>query len=280
MNIKITADSTCDLSQDLIQKYDIAIVPLFVIKEGEEFLDGLTITPAEIFDHVAKGGNLCSTSAQSVGTYQDVFEKYAGSYEGVIHFSIGAEFSSSYQNAVLAAEEFDNVRVIDTRSLSGGQGLVALKGAMLAPDAASLDALVEDILAYREKVEGSFVIDKLDYLAKGGRCSSLMALGANLLNLKPCIEMRDGKLMVGKKYRGHFDKCLLNYIKDRLDGRDDIDTSHALLIWTVVPDETISAVREAVRQYGHFDTVTEVIAGCTISCHCGPGTLGILFAKK
>ncbi len=280
MKIKIISDSTCDLSADLLQKHDIATVPLIVMKNEEEFLDGVTITPAEIFAHVAAGGSLCSTAARSVGTYIDEFAKYAGEYDGIIHINIGSGFSSSYQNACLAAEEFDNVRIIDSQNLSTGQGLVVLKACELAKNADSLDELADALREFSTHVEASFLVDKLDYLVKGGRCSSAAALGANLLNLKPCIEVKDGKMTVVKKYRGNYTKCLANYVKDRLDGRENLDKGIIFITQTVVSEEAYAAVKEAVNTYGSFRNVYETTAGCTVSCHCGPGTLGVLFVRK
>ena len=280
MKIKILSDSTCDLSAQLLAEHDITLVPLTVVKAEEQYKDGVTITPADIFSHVAAGGDLCSTAANSIGEYADYFEKYAPEYDGVIHITIGSGFSSCYQNACLAAEDFPNVRVIDSQNLSTGQGLVVLKACELAAAATDLDALAEELRAYTEKVEASFLVDKLDFLVKGGRCSSAAALGANLLNLKPCIEVRGGKMTVGKKYRGNYAKCLANYVKERLDGREDIDRSALFVTQTTVSDECNAAVLEAVKTYGKFDTIYETTAGCTVSCHCGPGTLGILFVRK
>ena len=280
MNIKIISDSTCDLSPELLTKYDISLVPLIVMKGDQEYQDGLTITPADIFAHVAAGGSLCTTAARSVGFYQETFARYAGEYDGILHVNLSSEFSSSYQNACLAAEEFENVRVVDSRNLSTGQGLVVLKACELAKTDVSLDALKQDLDAFTQRVEASFVVDKLDYLVKGGRCSSAAALGANLLNLKPCIEVKNGKMVVGKKYRGNFTKCLRNYIHDRLQGREDLDPGMIFVTHTTISEECHDTVMEAVRSSGAFETVCETIAGCTISCHCGPGTLGILFVRK
>lgn len=281
MRIKITSDSTCDLSPAIVAQYNIGIVPLTVIKDGQEFKDNVTITPAEIFAHVAGGGALCSTTAVSIGEYQDFFAPLAAEYDGVLHINISAEFSSTYQNACLAASEFDNVVAVDSRNLSTGQGLVVLKACKLAETAESLEQLKAELEAFTEKVEASFVVDKLEYLVKGGRCSSAAALGANLLNLKPCIDVKDGKMGVSKKYRGKYDKCLVSYVKERLEGREDLDTSMPIFITqTKVSDECYDAVREAVTAQGLFDTVYETVAGCTVSCHCGPGTLGILFVRK
>ena len=280
MKIKILSDSTCDLSAQLLAEHNITLAPLTVIKADAQFQDGVTITPADIFSHVANGGSFCSTAAVSIGDYADLFEKFNQEYDGVIHITIGSGFSACYQNATLAAEDFDNVRIIDSQNLSTGQGLVVLKACELAKTATDLDALAAELRAYTEKVEASFLVDKLDYLVKGGRCSSAAALGANLLNLKPCIEVKGGKMTVGKKYRGNYAKCLANYVKERLEGREDIDRSTLFVTQTIVSDECNAAVLEAVKTYGKFDTVYETTAGCTVSCHCGPGTLGILFVRK
>ena len=280
MKIKIISDSTCDLSAQLIAENNITVTPLTVVKNDEQFKDGVTITPADIFAHVAAGGALCSTAANSIGEYADIFEKYSSEYDGVIHITIGSGFSACYQNASLAAEDYPNVRVVDSQNLSTGQGLVVLKACQLAKTATDLDTLADELRAYTEKVEASFVVDKLDYLVKGGRCSSAAALGANLLNLKPCIEVKGGKMSVGKKYRGNYAKCLGNYVKERLDGRDDIDEGILFITQTVVSDDAYAAVKTAVAENGHFANIYETTAGCTISCHCGPGTLGILFVRK
>ena len=280
MRIKVLSDSTCDLSAQLLAEHNITLAPLTVIKADAQFQDGVTITPAEIFSHVANGGALCSTAAVSIGDYADLFETYSREYDGVIHINIGSGFSACYQNATLAAEDFDNVRIIDSQNLSTGQGLVVLKACELAKTATDLDALAAELRAYTEKIEASFLVDKLDYLVKGGRCSSAAALGANLLNLKPCIEVKNGKMGVGKKYRGNYAKCLASYVKERLDGRTDIDPATLFITQTVVSDEAYTAVKAAVAEHGNFNHVYETTAGCTISCHCGPGTLGILFVRK
>ena len=280
MKIKILSDSTCDLSQELLTANDIAIVPLTVIKNDEEFKDAVTITPDVIFEHVAAGGSLCSTSANSVGEYQEWFEKYAGDYDGVIHINIGSGFSSCYQNACLAAEDFPNVRVVDSMNLSTGQGLVVLEACRLAKEATDLDQLADAIREFTTRVEASFLLSRLDYMVKGGRCSSAAALGANLLNLKPCIEVKNGKMSVVKKYRGNFDKALSMYVKDRLADREDLVGDILFVTKTPVSDECYAAVMKAVDQYGKFDTIYETNAGCTVSCHCGPGTLGVLFVRK
>ncbi len=280
MKIKILSDSTCDLSQDILNKYDITVIPLIVMKDDKEFRDGITITPDDIFAHVAAGGSLCSTAALSVGVYQEIFEKYAKEYDGVVHVNIGSGFSSSYQNACLAAEDLPNVRIIDSQNLSTGQGLVVMKAAELAQTCTDLDALHAELTAFTEKVEASFVLDQLKYMVKGGRCSSAAALGANLLNLKPCIEVKGGKMSVVKKYRGNYTKCLTSYVHDRLANREDLDDGRIFITHTPVTDEQLEAVKETVAQLGNFRETLVTDAGCTVSCHCGPGTLGVLFVRK
>ena len=280
MKIKIISDSTCDLSKELVEKYDITIVPLTIIKDGQAYADGITITPADIFAHVAAGGDLCSTAAMNVGEYSECFSKYSSQYDGILHINISAEFSSSYQNACLAAEDFDNVRVVDSRNLSTGQGLVVLYACKLAQECSSLDELYQKVQAFTEKVEASFVLDQLAYMVKGGRCSSAAALGANLLGLKPCIEVKNGKMSVVKKYRGSYAKCLASYVKDRLANRDDLDGDILFVTSTPVSDECQQAVADAIKTYGSFENVYWTEAGCTVSCHCGPGTLGVLFVRK
>ena len=228
---------------------------------------------------MAAGGALCSTAANSIGEYADVFEQYTG-YDGVIHINIGSGFSSCYQNACLAAEDFPNVRVIDSKNLSTGQGHVVLEACRLAKSCNDLDEIAAKLNDLVPRVEASFVLDQLKYMVKGGRCSSAAALGANLLNLKPCIEVRDGKMSVVKKYRGSYSKCLASYVKDRLADRDDIIRNELFLTYTPVDDDCLAAVKNVIAQYGNFETVYETTAGCTVSCHCGPGTLGVLFIRK
>lgn len=280
MKIKILSDSTCDLSPEILNKYNITLLPLTVIKDGKPYSDGITITPDDIFAHVSAGGDLCSTTAMNAGEYTEWFEKYAHDYDGIIHINIGSNFSSCYQNACLAAEDYSNVRVIDSQNLSTGQGLVVLEACKLAAQCEDLDEIKAKLDIFTTKVEASFLLDQLKYMVKGGRCSAAAALGANLLNLKPCIEVKDGKMSVVKKYRGNYAKCLATYVKERLNDRDDLSKETLFVTHTPVDDACLSAVREAVDTYADFETIYWTEAGCTVSCHCGPGTLGVLFVRK
>ncbi len=283
MKIKITSDSTCDLSEELIRLHNIEIIPLTIIKGGADLKDGRDISPIDIFSHVDKGGALCSTTAVNIGEYRAVFERLSQEYDAIIHVNIGSGFSACYQNACLAAQDLANVRVIDSQNLSTGHGHVVMEACKLAEhctDIAAVDALCEGLRELTGRVEASFLLSRLEYMVKGGRCSSVAALGANLLKLKPCIEVKNGQMQVVKKYRGSFEKCLSDYVKDRLTHRDDIIRDRIFITHTPVPAEGMQAATAAVAQYGGFDQVYRTDAGCTVACHCGPGTLGVLFIRK
>lgn len=280
MKIKIISDSTCDLSKELIEQNDITLFPLIVNKGEKSYLDGVDIFPDEIFAHVANGGSLCSTAARGIGAFEELFSEYSPKYDAVFHITIGSGFSSNYQNAVIAAQDFENVYVIDSQNLSTGQGLVVLKACELARTCESPDAMQDALNAFTKNVEASFLLDRLDYMVKGGRCSAVAALGANLLKLKPCIEVRNGKMSVVKKYRGSYDKCLAAYVQDRLADRDDLQGDILFATNTPITDACRTAIDNAIAAYGKFDTIYRTTAGCTISCHCGPGCFGVLFVRK
>lgn len=282
MKIKISSDSTCDLSQELVDKYDINIVPLYIVKDGKDLVDGVDIVPQDIYDHVANGGTIVSTSAVSVADYLTVFGKLREEYDAVVHFCISSEMSCCYQNACVAAAEIGGVYPVDSRNLSTGIGLLILEAAeMAAKGEMTGEEIRSAIDERREKLDVSFILDTLSYLAKGGRCSTVAALGANLLSLKPCIEVKNGAMGVGKKYRGNLVKCLLQYVKDRLDGRDDIDTRRIFITESGgYTDEEVEQVRQTVLACQPFAEVLHTNAGCTVSSHCGPKTLGILYFHK
>lgn len=279
MNIKISADSTCDLSPDLIVRYDIGISPLYIVRDGESLVDGVDITPDEIYAHVEAGGSMCSTAAVSVYDYVEFFRKELESADAVVHFHISGDMSACYQNACIAAAEVGNVYPVDARNLSTGIGLLVLEAAELAQKGElTAQEIQQRMNQRRELLDVSFVVEQLGYLRKGGRCSSVAALGANMLSLRPCIQVKDGKMGVGKKYRGAYQKCLLQYVKERLEGRDDIDPHRIFITESggFTPEE-VAEVEAAVRGYQPFEEVLHTRAGCTVSSHCGPRTLGILY---
>jgi len=212
--------------------------------------------------------------------FHDRFAELAKEYDAVFHVNIGSGFSASHQNAVLAAEDLPNVYVIDSRNLSTGQGHVVLEACRLAKTATDPEEMYRQLNAFAPTVDASFLLDRLDYMVKGGRCSSVVALGANLLRLKPCIEVVDNKMIVGKKYRGSYVKCMEHYVRDRLENHDDLLYDTIFITHTPVPQEILDTVNRTVRECGSFKHIYETNAGCTISCHCGEGTLGVLYLHK
>lgn len=278
MSIKITATSTCDLPAQLLERYQITMVPLYVSFGGNTCRDGVDAAPGDIFSHVEEGGQLPTTSAVNIADYQELFAQLSPKHDSVLHITIGSEFSCCYQNALVAAEEFPNVHVVDSRNLTVGQGLLVLAAAEAAERGDSIQDILKLLEDMVDRVDTTFVVDKLDYLAKGGRCSSVVALGANLLRLKPCIVLADGKMTVGKKYRGAFDKVLPDYVLDQLSGKN-VGLDRVFVVHTRCDPSIPEHVCDMVRQFG-FRQVLTAVAGCTISCHCGPNTLGIAFLRK
>lgn len=280
MTIKITSDSTCDLSKELVQKYDIGILPLYVVKDGVSLKDGLEITPADIFAFTDSTGKLCGTAAASQYDYSEFFASLSAQYDAVIHINISSEFSSCYQNACAAAREFTNVYVVDSRNLSAGHGHVVIEAAQLAQKGLAPEDICAQLNELTGKIESSFLLDRLDYMVKGGRCSSAAALGANLLRLKPCIEVIDGKMRVVKKYRGSYNKCIHEYISERLSGREDLRSDRIFLTHVAAEEDTLEVARRTIAESFSFENVYETDAGSTVTCHCGPHTLGILMIRK
>lgn len=279
MKIVIAADSTCDLSPELIKENNIKIVPLYVNFGEESLKDGIDVVPEDIFKYVDQTGKLPKTSAIPVGEFLDIFTEMKKEGDAIIYFSISSGFSSSYQNACLAAEEIDNVYVIDTENLSTGEGILVLKACQMLKEGKSAEEIVENITSLREKVDSSFVIEKLDFLHKGGRCSALTHLGANLLGIKPCIEVIDGKMEVGKKYRGKYISILEKYISEKLKDAE-VDDEFAFFTYSESNSEYVEAGINAVKKMGKFKNVYVTKAGCTITTHCGGNTMGVLFLGK
>ena len=281
MKVKIISDSTCDLSPQLIDKYDIAIVPLYVLMGDVTAKDGVDASPEDIYKYVDETGKLPSTSAPNYADFLDEFTKWREQGCEVVHFNISSDFSSSYHNACAAAAEVGGVEVVDTRNLSTGSGLVVLHGAEMAMKGASAKEIAAECSEMTDRVEASFVVDSIDYLYKGGRCSAVAALGANLLRLKPCIEVIDGKMTSSKKYRGSIEKVIMNYVTDRLSNRDDIVFERIFITHTKIDPKTVKEVEKLIKKLcPQFENITETVAGCTVTSHCGPKPLGVLFIRK
>ena len=278
--IKITTDSTCDLPAALLREYDISVIPLGIVMGERLYRDGVDIAPADIAAHVDAGGAITTTNAVNVADYEALFREMTARYDAVIHINIGPDFSCCHQNAVLAAEEVPNVHVVSSENLSVGHGMMVLQAAEAARAGKSVEEILALLADLTPRLEMSFVLDRLDYMKKGGRCSAVTALGANLLKLHPCIEVLDGKMSVVKKYRGSIEKVVADYLRDRLEGRTDLETERAILVDTCPDDHLASIAREILQKDGRFGEVLEAKVGCTIFSHCGPNTLGILLVKK
>ena len=278
--IKITSDSTCDLPRSVLEEYDISTISLGVVKDGVLYQDGISITTRDIAAHVDGGGDITTTNAVSVGDYEDFFTQLRKTYDAVIHINLSSSISCCHQNARIAAGEMEGVYIVDSANLSIGQGLLVILASRAAREGASAEEILQKLEEWKQRIEMSFVLDRLDYMKKGGRCSAVTALGANLLKLHPCIELKDGSLKVVKKYRGSRDKVMSDYMQERLDPQRELEESLAIMVDTCVDDSLAPIGRKALEEDGRFLRVMEAKAGCTIFSHCGPGTLGLAVLKK
>ena len=279
-NIRITCDSTCDLTASLYETYRAQPVPLGV-SLGDDFRrDGVDIKPQDIYAFAAATGSLPKTSAISVGEYEELFRSLTAQGDPVIHINLSSELSASHQNACLAAQMVGNVYVVDSRNLSSGSGHLVLMARELADQGKSPQEIVAALEAARDKLDVSFVLQTLEYLHMGGRCSGVAAFGANLMKLRPEIEVVGGKMQVGRKYRGTMEKTILAYIRGRLEGRTDIDCGRIFITHSGVPQDIEDKAVALVKELQPFREVLVTSAGCTISSHCGPNCLGVLFLRK
>lgn len=282
-SIKITCDSTCDLTDNLYSDNDITVMPLGVVLGVDLRKDGIDVDPAAIFEYVSKTGTLPKTSAVSVSEYYETFKQFCMDGYSVIHINISSDFSSCYTSAVQAASLVKDelpgadIRVIDSRNLSSGSGHLVLLAKELADKGLSASEIELCLNDAKTRLDVSFVLQTLEYLQKGGRCPSVVAFGANLLKLRPEIEVRDGKMGVARKYRGSMEKSILDYVRGRLEGRTDIDTKRIFITHSHVPKEIVDKVKTLILELHPFEEVIETYAGCTVSSHCGPNCLGVLF---
>lgn len=279
MKIKVSADSTCDLSSELIEKYNIGITPLYINVDDKSYRDIEEINVDDLFGYVDAGATY-GTAAVNLQDYIDIFTEWRKEYDAVIHFTISSEMSSCFQNAKIAASELENVYVIDSRNLSTGIGHLVLDAAEMAADGQDAESIYKVLEEKKSKLDVSFVLYTLDYLRKGGRCSAVAAFGANLLKLRPCILVRDGKMGVGKKYRGDMTKCYVDYIKDMLADTDSLDLHRIFITDSGLDQETRDLLEQTVRDCAPFEEILHTRAGCTISGHCGPRCMGVLFYHK
>lgn len=281
--IILTADSPCDLPKEIIERYKVKVIcPLHIIIGTKSYDDGVNIQPDEIYRNFENTGVLPKTAAVNTQEYIDAFKPYVEQGYTIIHVNIGSALSSSYPNCCKAAEVLGNVYPIDSCSLSTGIGLIVIEAAERIAKGMEVQQIVKEVKALTSNCQTSFVIDKLDYLRAGGRCSTLAMLGANLLKIKPCIEVNnaDGSMTVGKKYRGKFDAVLAQYTKERLAMFDNIKKDRVFLVHAGVTKEQVNIVYDIIKKSKCFDEIIVARAGSTISSHCGPGTLGVIFMTE
>ena len=277
MKIKITSDSTCDLGH-LVAERNIGILPLTVNLDADAYRDGVDITPQDIFNFVEKTKILPKTSAPSVGDYEDFFKKELEGYDYLIHFNISQKSSGSHNFAKNASEGFGGkVRVIDSKALSSGQGLLVLKAADMRDEGKAVDEIVNAVLEIRDRINTSFVPDQLDYLHKGGRCSGMTMFVANALKIHPKIVMVDGQLTQGGKYRGDMMKCIDRYISDLYAQYPSYDKTRCFVTHSTADRELVEMAKAKVKELFAFNEVIETVAGSIVTSHCGRNTLGVLF---
>ncbi len=279
-NIIISSDSTTDLSPELRERYGVHIMPLRISLGDTLYSDGVDLTPDDIYAYHDRTGQLPKTTATNMGDCIDFFIPFVEEGKTVIHFTISSEMSSTYSNACMAAEEIGNVYIIDTKNLSTGGGLLVVSAAEMVKAGLPAEEVVEKTKELVNKVDASFVIDNLEYLHKGGRCSAVAMLGANLLKLKPCIQVKDGKMDVAKKYRGKYGEVLKQYVIDKIGDYSDIDLDRVFVTHAGCDKEIVDAVVSQVKELAPFKEVFLTRAGATVSAHCGADTLGVLFIRK
>lgn len=280
MKIRITSDSTCDLGH-LVEENNVGILPLQVNLDAESYHDGVDITPQDIFDFVKRTKILPKTSAPSIGEYEEFFAKQLENNDYVLHFNISSKSSGSHNMAVQASHAFNGkVRVIDSRALSSGQGLLVMKAVDLLNEGKTIDEIEDAVNEIRHHVNTSFVPDSLDYLFKGGRVSRMQLYGANLLKIHPKIVMKEGQLVQGGRYRGDMMKCIDKYIDDLYAEYPKYDKTRCFVTHSSADRELVEFAKEKVQKLFHFDEVIETVAGSIVTSHCGRNTLGVLFVYE
>ncbi|MBO6263103.1 MAG: DegV family protein [Clostridia bacterium] len=281
-NIQLTSDSSCDLNDDQLKENGIVICPIAVILDGKELYDTVNIDAESVLDFVNKTGKLPKTAATPKDKYVEFFKKFRDEGKTVIHFCISSKASSCHEHAVAAAEEVGGVYVIDSYALSGGQGLEILKAADMIRENKfdNIDDLVNEIEANTNKTQLSFVVDTLEFLHKGGRCSSVALIGSKILKIHPSIYNKDGALTVQKKYMGNMQRCLGLYVQDLSNDFKDYDETRCFITHSPADKELVDFVREKVMENFKFNEIIETFAGSTVTSHCGRNTIGVLFMLK
>ncbi|HZK39594.1 MAG TPA: DegV family protein [Clostridia bacterium] len=278
--VAITADSPIDLSPELAKQFNIAIIPLYISLGGKTYRDGVDISPEDIFKRYEEDKIIPHTSSIPIPDYNDFFRHFTDQGMAVVHFSLSSAISSTHQNARIAASELDDVYVVDSRSLSTGIAMLALEACELRDKGLAAADIFDKANLRQNLVHQSFVVDKLEFLRKGGRCSALTALGANMLNIHPSIDMREGALELVGRHRGKIQTVQLRYVEGRLAKVEDINLNRVIICHSGIPSAQLEAVREVIQNSQSFKEVLITRAGCTISTHCGPNCLGLSFMQN
>ncbi len=280
--VKIISDSTCDLSKELLERYDISILPLHILLGDKEYEDGVDISPEEIYKWAEANKTTPKTSAPSVDRAVELFRSYVEEGREIVAFSISSEMSSSGNVMELAARKLEAERlvtVIDSENLSTGIGLLVIRAAIMAGEGKTAEEIRKEIEALRPDVRASFVVDTLTYLYRGGRCSGLSALAGSALKIHPRIDVKDGVMGSGKKYRGDINKVILHYVKDMEEDLKNAAPDRVFITHSGCDRQTVDQVRAYLESLHVFAEILETRAGGVISSHCGPGTLGVLFIQ-
>ncbi len=275
MKIAITAETTIDMPRELLEKFDIKTCPFSILLGDDLQLDGEGIAD-KIFEFVSKNGTLPKTSALNDEQYKEFFDETLKEYDAIIHISLSSGLSSSFSNARRVSEEYKNVRVIDSESLSTGIALLALYARKLANEGYAFEEIVEKVEKRRASVQASFILKRLDYLFKGGRCSRLQLFGANLLKLRLQILVNGGKMEPAKKFRGNLDNCIMEYVEETLATFNNPDYENIFITYSSAKEETVDKIEEILKQKG-FKNIYKTRASGTITSHCGEDCLGILY---
>lgn len=280
--VLITADSTCDLPEYLVHENNIKIIPLSILLGEKEYHDGIDVKPKDIYDYVGKTGILPKTAAVTPNDYYDIFSRAVKEGRQVVHIGLSSAISSSYQNAVLAASDFDDVYCVDSKSLCTAMGLLVLKACDFRDSGMNAKKIADKITKLVPKVSTTFVLNSLEYMHKGGRCSAVAKFGANVLGIKPSIAVDEtGALGISKKYRGLMDIVYRQYVNDCLKDISKIDTSRVVIANSgSVEPKTLAFAKGVVEGKKKFEQVIFADAGCTISSHCGPKTLAVFYIRK
>ena len=281
--VKIVADSTCDLSKELIEKYQIQIAPLHILLGDDEYLDGANITPDEIYAWADANNETPKTSAIGFEEATQILEQVKDTEDEMIVFTISGKMSTTANVFRLVTEELeleDKVSIIDSENLSTGIGLLVLKAAAMAESGMSREEISVEIDGIKDKVQASFVVDTLTYLHRGGRCSSVAALAGGVLKLHPKIVVSEGSMGADKKYRGKMQKVILDYVKDMEESIKKADKSRVFITHSGCEQEIIDSVYAYLENMNYFDEILVTRAGGVISSHCGPGTLGVLYVAE